>query len=187
MNLKEISKIEMQNRTIERSNKALKKWKSTNRKCVFPGCSCVAINSHIMSKEANLRCIAENGKVINMKPLFKDGIRQLVPTLVGINEASTFRGFCKQHDEMFCKLDHGKIESKYDLILQCFRGVARWIAIEENANIVFSGLMKDLVDTRTGGDNHIIEIAENRDMLNELKKRIMSYLYVYNKRQVIRK
>ena len=170
MNLQEVSKIEMRNRTIERSNKASKKWKSTNRKCVFPGCSCVAINSHTMSKEANLRCIAENGEVLNMKPLFKDGIRQLIPTPVGINEASTFRGFCKQHDEIFSKLDHGKIESKYDLILQCFRSVARWVALEENADIVFYELMKDLVDTRTGRDNCITEIAENRDMLNELKK-----------------
>ena len=89
MNLKEISKIEMQNRTIERSNKALKKWKSTNRKCVFPGCSCVAINSHIMSKEANLRCIAENGKVINMKPSLAFSFNDFFCSIIHLSDYPT--------------------------------------------------------------------------------------------------
>lgn len=170
MNLREMSKEEMIHRYIERSNKALKDWKNTNRKCVFPGCSCMAINSHIMSKEANLRCIAENGKVLCMKPLFNDGIRQFVPSLVGINDGSTFRGFCKQHDEIFSKLDKGKIESKYDLVLQCFRSVARWIAIEENATPILGDLMKDLVDTRNNDEESTINNIENTNALNELKK-----------------
>ena len=169
MNLRKLSKEEMIHRSIERSNKAFKKWKNTNRKCVFPGCTCVAINSHILSKKASLRCIAENGEVLCMKSLFNDGIRQLVPTLVGINDVSTFRGFCKQHDEMFYRLDQGKIELKYDLVLQCFRSVARWIAIEENADLILEDLMKDLVDTRNNEEDSTINHTKNAN-LNELKK-----------------
>ncbi|MBN2561438.1 MAG: hypothetical protein JXQ75_10970 [Phycisphaerae bacterium] len=75
--------------------------------CLCPGCSQPAIMSHSQQKEGQLRAIAKDGRVYalshNVFHHLKDlGLRDdvLNVQVLGIGEASTFPGFCRQHDRM---------------------------------------------------------------------------------------
>ena len=75
--------------------------------CLYPGCAQSAISSHSQQKEGQLRAIAKNGLVYaldrNMFQHIKSMLREegnCLFTEKGIQEASTFTGYCSQHDQM---------------------------------------------------------------------------------------
>ena len=107
------------------------------KKCVFPGCSCVSIKSHTISKENALRSIAKDGKVFTFKPCLEKDIHILKPNCVGIGEASIFRGFCQKHDALFSVIDEGSFNTKYSLVIQLFRSLGKIKTEEiENAKLI---------------------------------------------------
>lgn len=104
--------------------------KNTNHKCLYPNCNNDAILSHSISK-STLKNISKNNylkfqkfnraeftvddfiepKKINME--FKD---------IKINSASTFKGFCRQHDNnIFESIDNKGIVTLRDIYLQLYR------------------------------------------------------------------
>ena len=134
-NSTEIGRCEMdrdsfRNKFIADDIKSAKKLKSKSLRCVFPCCNERAIQSHTISKEDALRSISKNGKVITFKSIIKGTTRIMEPTYIGINEATTFRGFCKKHDLLFERIDHGLYENEYDLVLQLLRCVGWWKSME---------------------------------------------------------
>ena len=80
--------------------------KDLNRKsfnCLYPDCVCKAIKSHSQHKEGQLRAISEDGCVYaihrNMYSLYdpkRTHVVELVKTPIA--NASTFPGYCSQHD-----------------------------------------------------------------------------------------
>lgn len=100
------------------------KRKST---CMYPGCSQLAVNSHAISKQSSLGIIADNGKLLTLKSKRKDteDFKQIKFTSEGIGEATTFKGFCEEHEKIFYSIDKNGITTIRDLLLQCYRIVCR--------------------------------------------------------------
>lgn len=98
--------------------------RNKKRKCMFKNCDREAIKSHAISEEASLKLIAEKGDLITLKSQ-RNGMEwrfEFKPISTG--DSSTFAGFCHDHDQLFRRLDIGKIETDFDLINQCFRSMA---------------------------------------------------------------
>lgn len=98
-------------------------------------CSKEIISSHSISKSSSLKKIAEGGHIYNHKLNFynffdfnnSNPIHIIEPKKVGINEASTFYGFCKDHDNKLFKdidIENININEKTAFLLG-YRGFVR--------------------------------------------------------------
>jgi hypothetical protein len=106
-------------RTKRAAGKIQKRLNKNKFQCLCPGCSQVAVSSHSQQKEGQLRAIAKDGLVYALNRNFFQNIKKTMnghfgPSIakIGIHEASTFSGYCSQHDGMI----FGPIE-KYPLTL----------------------------------------------------------------------
>jgi len=117
----------------------------TRHTCMYPNCSEPAIHAHAISKEHALRAVAEDGLLIHAQPFRSD--RELYKEIkfeeVGIEKATTFKGFCKNHDSKFSALDKSGINTFGDVFLQLYRSFAS-IVFEDKAY---------LTSARHAGDN----------------------------------
>ena len=81
------------------------------KKCLYfdnTECSNVIIKSHTIQKKRSLQFIAENGQVLGFSKNYNvdEYSSPIVLSRIGINEASTFYGFCKTHDnKLFHPID----------------------------------------------------------------------------------
>jgi hypothetical protein len=87
------------------------------RFCLHPDapaeCSGAPIEAHSVSKQATLRLLASDGHVYEPSPSPDPAMQ-----LVGINKASTFRGFCGKHDtDLFSQIDNEPFSASPE---QCF-------------------------------------------------------------------
>jgi hypothetical protein len=116
-----------------------------NRKsCYVPdelSCECETkiINAHTVSKSGTLKAIADNsnhvlGLKINLPNLFK-GEGELEPEKIGINQASTFKGFCAKHDkELFsCVEDRSFVGDEEQNFALMYRSVAKELYAKEGS------------------------------------------------------
>jgi hypothetical protein len=116
-----------------------------NRKsCYVPAelyCECETkiINAHTVSKSSTLKAIADNtnhvlGLKINLPNLFK-GEGELEPEKIGINQASTFKGFCAKHDkELFsCVEDRHFVGDEEQNFALMYRSVAKELYAKEGS------------------------------------------------------
>jgi len=101
------------------------------RTCMYPDCTEQGIpRSHTIQKAGPLRFIAEDSHVVT--PDFASSTEGYSMTRVGINDASTFPGFCKKHEAIFSEFESkGKIESERSIALQVFRTICREIAVKQ--------------------------------------------------------
>ena len=93
-------------------------------------CSGDIVKAHTITKSSLLKEIAQNGHVYGFKPnpqgLIKSkGKPEFVK--IGINEASTFTGFCSKHDnDIFRKIENGSFNStKEECFLHAYRALCR--------------------------------------------------------------
>ena len=85
--------------------------------------------SHTIQRAGPLSALADEGHVLTPR-WSPDGITL---KLVGLNEASTFAGFCREHEMIFDTFEStGVIESDEDFDLQIFRSLCREIARQEH-------------------------------------------------------
>ena len=91
--------------------------------CMYPGCSESAINAHAVSKAHAMRSISEDGKVYAPEWVRNDSheYKEVKFKKIGIQDATTFKGFCLGHDSLFESLDNYGIVNFRDLILQIYR------------------------------------------------------------------
>jgi hypothetical protein len=68
------------------------------------------IDSHSIQENGELSLIAKNRKVIAFQR--KEGSNDKKAVLIPISQASTFRGFCQYHDQIFEPLDKDQIDSE---------------------------------------------------------------------------
>lgn len=84
-------------------------------------CSKKIVKAHTVPKSSSLKAIAEDGHVYGLRYSL-ESIRKfngrLEPELIGINNASTFNGFCKIHyDSIFSPIEKGVFTGTQE---QCF-------------------------------------------------------------------
>lgn len=106
------------------------------RQCKYPGCSTKSISKSHTLQRASLELISESQHVL--RPEFKEG--RIVISSVGINEASTFPGFCQLHEGVFSEFERDKnICTDKGCQLQVFRTICREIVLLESQ---IEGLIK---------------------------------------------
>lgn len=107
-----------------------------SRTCIIPRCNNRSItNSHTIQKAHSLTMIAENHHVYS--PLFNKKTGELGVKRLGVNQASTFPGFCSKHEGFFHNFEKSKnVDSDEAVALQIFRTIARELVVKE------SGLQK---------------------------------------------
>ena len=111
-------------------SEAIKRFKSafSKKMCLAPSswsneCDGKIVQAHTVSKSGSLKKIARIGHVYSLKPIL--GARNKLdvqsvfgPKLQGINDASTFSGFCSRHDDLiFSPIEKQVFEGTSE---QCF-------------------------------------------------------------------
>ena len=107
------------------SHESRTKW-SKPRICIYPGCGSQTIKrSHAISKGNSLKNIADNGHVL--QPFVDVFAPHLAVSMksIGVNAASTFPGFCNEHEELFQKYENKKIHEDNFIPLQTYRSICR--------------------------------------------------------------
>ncbi|NQT32038.1 MAG: hypothetical protein HQ594_00010 [Candidatus Omnitrophica bacterium] len=143
---------------------AIKSLFPKKRTCIIPGCSLHSIkHSHTIQKSHSLKLIAENNHVYT--PLFSKITGVVEMQREGINQASTFPGFCRTHEALFHVFEKTKnLNSNEAMLLQIFRTIAREIVRNEAHLNDITKTKKDYLAFRK---NKLLTILE-REIKNKL-------------------
>jgi len=108
--------------------KNLSAWKK-GQKCIVQNCSNKSIErSHTIQKAASIKSVSEHGHVYTPSFNMKTGLAEL--SKEGINDASTFPGFCSQHERLFEEFETSKnLSDGKHALLQIYRTICREIVI----------------------------------------------------------
>jgi len=120
----------------------LKRWKK-KQTCIVRNCKNKSIErSHTIQKSGSIKNIAEDGHVLT--PRFNIDIGEMEMFSIGINEASTFPGYCSEHERIFKDFENIKdFQTGEHIGLQLYRTVCREIVITENHIKTTNQLVKD--------------------------------------------
>ena len=92
------------------------------------GCSPSPSKAHTISRAAALSPIAEKGHVVTLLPDLSSLVREkprLDARTIGINDASTFLGFCGAHDsQLFAPIDQQFTPSRHTALLLHYRALS---------------------------------------------------------------
>lgn len=101
-----------------------KRW-SRQQSCIVEGCCEQSIKrSHTIQKSGPIVSVSRNSLVYTPEQDYKTG--QLCIKAKGINEASTFPGFCSEHERIFSCFEEDKnLFSEEAITLQLYRTVCR--------------------------------------------------------------
>lgn len=81
----------------------------TNKVCLVPGCKCIPINSHELSKKAVLEQFSSSSNVYVIDVDYAENMNKRKLVKIGKIRATTFPGFCNEHDNnLFKTLDNPK-------------------------------------------------------------------------------
>ena len=111
------------------------------------------IDAHSIQKNGSLSAISENGKVYAISKNIGD-IKKHSGKLVfikdGIGKVSTFRGFCKEHDnELFEPIDKSPLlPTDKQICLYAYRSICRELFVKENALALMDGQMNQLANNK---------------------------------------
>jgi len=121
--------------------KELKNWKKL-QKCVVEGCSNKSISkSHTIQKSSSIKELAENSHVLT--PSFNRKTGEMEMLSIGVNEASTFPGYCSKHESLFSEFENVKeFKTGEHMGLQLYRTVCREIVIKEHQKKAFEDIKK---------------------------------------------
>jgi hypothetical protein len=102
-------------------------------------CSQQLVAAHSVSRASNLVSIAEDGHVMQFKPTLKALLKtdgRMTAELIGINQASTFTGFCHLHDSLtFELIDRPIITlSGEHICLSAYRAICRELFMKTAAS-----------------------------------------------------
>lgn len=121
---------------------SLKNWRKS-QKCMVKDCPKKSISkSHTIQKSASIQGISENGHLLY--PVYDEKKKVYTLKLIGINEASTFPGYCKEHENLFEGFESIKdIQTKEHLGLQIYRTICREIFSAKNEIKLQSNYIKE--------------------------------------------
>ena len=124
-----------------------------------------AISSHTIQRRGGLAAIAENGHVYSIKRAFPELVKndgKIGPKLWGLNDASTFPGFCNTHDTTLFKpveSPNAKLD-KWNAYLLSYRAICYELAMKKVH-------LRELIASRDTLDNGM-PFASQRAMQNWL-------------------
>jgi hypothetical protein len=106
---------------------------SFHKKCVGK-----IIKAHTIPKSSSLKAIAKDGHVLGLKMSYefiKKNKGKPILTAIGINQASTFNGFCKYHDDIiFAPLEKERFKkTEQQCFLLAYRAFAKEFYAKEGA------------------------------------------------------
>lgn len=106
------------------TNRGLKRW-SKSQQCIVPSCNKRSIvRSHTVPKGMSLSSICEDGHVL--EPYFEQKIGTVKLRRTGISNATTFPGFCNDHELLFEEFENKKrIDTAPHVYLQTYRAACR--------------------------------------------------------------
>lgn len=119
-------------------NETWKKLYAKERLCMFEDCNKKAINSHVFQKNGILKQMSEKNHLIQLFPanafnVSETGLTQFKK--IGINDAYSFKGFCKDHDtKIFLPIeskDKLDLFNTYHQALFSYRGLCQEIRRKE--------------------------------------------------------
>lgn len=110
-------------------------------------CSGTIAKAHTVPKSGSLQKIARNGHVYSFIPSLENLNKyggKLQPELIGINQASTFTGFCSVHDNsIFSKIEgQSFLDSQEQCFLLAYRAICREV-YTKRASASLSNLRRD--------------------------------------------
>lgn len=111
------------------------------------------INAHSIQKNAVLSKIERGGKVYQYSKKMSDFNKQRLAmpfTLEGINRVSTFKGFCKKHDnELFEPIDNSPlIPNELQVFLYAYRSMSKEFFVKENSLNFLKEQCKDFQENK---------------------------------------
>lgn len=104
------------------------------RNCIFNNCNKKSIvRSHSIQKSKSLKLISENNHVLQPMVNEESTRPEMLMKSVGINNASTFPGFCQEHEEIFSGFEtDGRILTINQGQLQSYRNICREVVFNNN-------------------------------------------------------
>jgi hypothetical protein len=201
----EIQKFEVYSPLFKSISQKTRKKHLKPRTCIYPNCTSLSIKrSHSIAKSNSLKIIADQGHVL--QPVLDEFGSNLKLSMepIGINNASTFPGYCETHEKLFQQYENRNLHEDSFVPLQVYRAICREIVhlnieiniiqtkmdsyklkIKQEAfNILMTNLKKHGITKKISDFN----IKENDDILfqfqclkNDFETRI-AYLNDYSKR-----
>jgi hypothetical protein len=139
--------------------------RSGDKSCLYPpnpsSCPNPTIRAHSISRNAALAKIARSGKVYqpNSNPFeIAKGSGKIRHTLVGVNSATTFTGFCSPHDNaLFRPIDVGNLApTKEQASLLHYRALCRELYVKR-PTVMTNELLRDLDRGRSPEVQHLLQ------------------------------
>jgi hypothetical protein len=127
--------------------KELKNWKK-KQKCIVEGCNNKSIEkSHTIQKSTSIKELSENSHILTPNFNLKTGEMEMIS--IGVNEASTFPGYCSEHENLFSEFENLKdFKTGEHMGLQLYRTVCREIVINEYQKKSFEDIQKRYIEFR---------------------------------------
>jgi len=138
-------------------------------------CTDTIVKAHTISKSANLKNIARNGKVYGLSLDMLKLLEKSEPIdlqLMHINQASTFYIFCSEHDKrIFAPLEDKKFNfTNEQLFLLAYRIVSKSIYMKEQQIQLFDNKVKYYDNGKTNNFQNLAHIYSNKDsQLRDIK------------------
>lgn len=123
--------------------------------CLDPECKCQAIKSHSQQRNGPLKQIAKEGRVYTLTPNFKPAFKITKKTdpleirSIPISKASTFLGFCNNHDrDLFLDLECEELGSKKSIqaTLVLLRAISYEYTLKREMKL-FNDKLRELLET----------------------------------------
>lgn len=100
------------------------------RSCCYPGCGDTSIiGSHTLQKSGPIRFISEADHVLT--PSYATNGEGYTALKIGVNDASTFPGFCQKHEAIFDFETIGDLITDRHVELQVFRTICREVTVKQ--------------------------------------------------------
>ena len=164
--------------------KARDKARKNHYKCLYPGCSKVTCDCHLVQQHPFVASIAEDGRVYQIKdnvvnPMSGD-FSDLKENLLPVKQALILPLFCSEHDNaLFKDIEYGDIdfESANTFLLFSYRGLAGQRFLEEKRQTFYqnTGFEGWAFDLQREYSKHVIERLDCT--LNQMLKDIQNKSY----------
>jgi hypothetical protein len=116
---------ELKKLQFDSQREILRNWRKSGP-CQYPGCTLSSIiKSHTLQRAGPLKEIASRDNHI-IVPKFNYASLKIEYDRKGLDSASTFPGFCKEHERLFESFEkRGTLRNTRDYVLQLYRSVSR--------------------------------------------------------------
>ena len=118
----ENDKLKLDNEIEKKRNKYFSRKNSLS--CLCSSCNYSAVNSHAISEKLSLEPISKGNHLKYFSSRRSKDTKNFYCEDISIDSATTFKGFCCEHEKLFEKLDNNKDRNSiYELLLQSYRSI----------------------------------------------------------------